>query len=271
MAVPSPLAVRMKRYEAETGVVLPDKTWAVIRLDGKSFHSYTRYLNKPFDHVFMMDMNLLMLKLCSKIEGAVFGYTQSDEISIVVNNLKGVNQQLWFGGKVQKIVSVAASYAGAIWHSLRGSEDNFAVFDARVFALPSEQEVKNYLLWRQMDAQRNAIFLAANSVFSHQELLGKSFSEKRKMLAREGLSWENDYSDREKFGAVAVKVAYPSEVEYTHKQTGEVGRAEVERTSWVIKEAAHSMDFSSPTFRFLLPGEPLCQMSEILSSEPTPA
>ena len=264
MTVPSPLATRMKVYESATGAVLPDNSWAVLRLDGKAFHTYTRDLDKPFDQLFMLDMGLLMNYLCSNISGAVFGYTQSDEISIIMHDLSRPTHQHWFGGKVQKIVSVAASYAGAYWNWLRESPE-LAVFDARVFTLPSSGEVKNYLLWRQLDSMRNAMFLAANAVYSHKELLGKSYSEKRAMLKDAGVSWDDDYSDREKLGTIAGKIAYSEEVKYTHKQTGEQGLVLAERSAWVNKAATSFKDFSSPIFRFLQPEEQLCQMSEFLS------
>jgi len=264
MTIPSPLAVRMKSYEAATGAILPSNSWAVLRLDGKAFHTYTRNLDKPFDRQLMLDMDLLMNYLCSNISGAVFGYTQSDEISIIMHDLSRPTHQHWFAGKTQKIVSVAASYAGAYWNRLR-ADSEISVFDARVFTVPSTMEVRNYLLWRQMDALRNAIFLAANSVYSHKELLGKTFSDKRRMLKEAGLSWEDDYSDRETLGAISGKVAYSEDVEYTHKQTGEQEVALAERMTWVARPTVSFKDFSAPVFSFLNPEEPQCQMSEFLS------
>lgn len=273
MTIVSPLAARMKAYEAQTGAMLPRKTWAVVRLDGKAFHTYTKDLDKPFDRRFMLDMADLTNFMCRKIQGAVFGYTQSDEISIVLTDLQSQANELWFGGKVQKIVSVAAGYASAYWNQLREDYNtDLAVFDARVFTLPLVEEVKNYLVWRQADAQRNAIFLAANSVYSHKELYGKSFSQKRQMLLDAGLSWEEDFTDREKLGESVVRVVYPTPVKYTHKQTGKVEQVIADRTTWTSRcDVEFRSNLYSPFFNFLKPEEPLWQMSEFLSWEPTQA
>jgi tRNA(His) guanylyltransferase len=266
----SPLAIRMKSYEAATGTALPTKSWAVLRLDGKAFHSYSRNLDKPFDYKFMEDMTSLMSFLCRHVGGAVFGYTQSDEISIILHDLSSPQHQHWFGGKVQKIVSVAASYAGANWSVIRGDVENFGVFDARVFALPSMAEVKNYLLWRQQDSEKNAIFMAASEFYSHKELLGKSGKEKILMLADVGKSWQLDYSDRAKLGAISSKVAALEEVTYTRKDTEEEETTLALRQFWVSRSAIlFQQNFSSPIFRFLNPEEQPCKPSEFLSLEPT--
>lgn len=261
------LGDRMKAYEAATSTVLPDKCWAVIRLDGKAFHSYTRNLDKPFSKSLHTDMDLLMKFLCTQIEGAVFAYTQSDEISIILHNLSSPNQQLWFDGKVQKIVSVTASYAGACWAKLRRDGDNYGVFDARVFALPCVEEVINYLLWRQRDCEKNAVFMAASEYFSHKELTGKTAQQKISMLENLGEIWLTDYTDRQRWGAVCGKVAQEGTVFYTRKDTGEQLTTKALRTFWVSRSAPYFSEtaIDSPVFSFLRPLEQLCQPQEFLS------
>lgn len=260
MAQHSPLGMRMKSYEATTDMRLPAKSWAVLRLDGKAFHSYTRDLVRPFDQLFMQDMTLTMKYLCESVGNAVFGYTQSDEISILIHDLARENHQLWFGGKIQKIVSVAASMAGAYFNASRSADvDNLAVFDARVFALPNVAEVKAYLLWRQMDAERNALFMAASEFYSHKELLGKTKQEKISMLQEVGQDWTDSYSHREKFGAMCRKVASVQPVSYTRKDTGETLTTEAERSFWIVNQAVpFKAHWDSPGFSFLNPEEPIC-------------
>lgn len=268
----SSIGARMKSYESMTSLQLPSKTWAVLRLDGKAFHSYTRDLQRPFDKLFLVDMTNLMTFLARKIGGAVFGYTQSDEISIIFHDLGSPQQELWFGGKVQKIVSVAASYAGAQWSVLRNDVDNFGVFDARVFPLPSVEEVKNYLLWRQQDSLRNALFMAASEFFTHKQLLGKKFSEKISMLESLGIDWREEYPARARLGAIAGRVANEEEVTYTRKDTGEEMSTLAARSFWVSRAAVPFKDsFQTSIFTFLNPKEPPCQPHEFLSSELTPA
>jgi tRNA(His) guanylyltransferase len=271
MAPYSPLSARMKAYEAATGPALPSKSWAVLRLDGKSFHTYTKDLQRPFDFKFMEDMLDLTTFLSRKVGGAVFSYTQSDEISIIFHDLGSPQHQHWFAGKVQKIVSVAASYAGAYWSFLRGEVDNFGVFDARVFALPSAVEVKNYLLWRQQDAMRNSLFMAASEFYSHTALLGRSGPEKVSMLAEAGKDWAKDYSPRAQLGGMAGRVASLEEVSYTRKDTGAEESTLAARSFWVARSAVNFREnFHTPVFSFLNPEESLCSPHEFLSLEPMP-
>lgn len=257
----------MKAYEASTGIRLPLKSWTVLRLDGKAFHTFTKDLAKPFDANLMADMSLTMKYLCANVEGAVFGYTQSDEISIIMHDFGGEARQQWFGGKVQKMVSVSASIAGAFFNAARQSDiSKLAFFDARVFALPNVEEVKNYLLWRQMDAERNALFMAASEYYTHKKLLNKSKSEKISMLAEAGREWDKGYSNREKFGGMCRKVASMQPVSYTRKDTGEQLSTEALRSWWIatcVVPFKHSWD--EPGFNFLRPEEPSCHPNEFLS------
>ena len=232
------LAVQMKNYEWQIDPTLPRKTWAVIRLDGKAFHTYTKKLDRPFDRKFLSDMASTMTYLCENIDGAQFGYTQSDEISIVLSDLATENTQMWFGGSVQKIVSVSASLAGAVFNRLRTEVVDLAAFDARVFALPSVTEVYRYLRWRQGDARRNGLFMAASQFYSHKELHGRNAQEKVCMLEQAGSPWES-YPDRVKFGAQCEKVYSEEKVTYTRRDTGEAETVMAVRGRWNTKASGN--------------------------------
>jgi len=246
------LGERMKQYERETGSVLPPNSWSVLRLDGKAFHTYTKNLEKPYDIALMGAMVGVMKFLCENISSAVFGYTQSDEISIILTDTQSERTQLWFGGKVQKIVSVAAGYASAKFNKFRPEQD-LAVFDARVFTLPSQPEVVNYLCWRQMDCMRNALFLAASEYYSHKELHGKTRDEKISMLAEAGREWPSRYPKTFTLGVQCKKVYKPETVSYTRKDTGATDQTNVLRAHWEVTPATEYQ------------GVQLC---ELLSSEP---
>ncbi len=202
------LGDRMKDYESISKTRLPRRSWWVIRLDGKAFHTWTKGREKPFDIGLNAVMDLTMGALAEQIEGAVFGYTQSDEISILVKP-GGRDTQPWFDGQVQKIVSVSASIATGTFnlkwepvsHAPMGYDRGLAYFDARVFALPSAGEVSNYLKWRQQDCTRNSVSMAAQAHFSHKELQGlKRDAMIVKLDEEKGVFWY-DYPDRFKFGA----------------------------------------------------------------------
>lgn len=192
------LGDRMKhQYENRFRNFLPRRTFTIIRVDGKSFHTYTKGLNRPFDKRFMDDMWQTMKYLCENIQGAKFGYTQSDEISILATDFDKETTDSWFDGNIQKIVSVSASMAAA-WFTLR--RDRIALFDSRVFIIPDPTEVQNYFIWRQKDATRNSIQSVAQSIYSHKELHGKSQDELQELIFKKGINW-NDYTVPEKRGA----------------------------------------------------------------------
>ena len=171
---------KFKEAERALDNRVPAGGFIVIRLDGKAFHTFTKSFEKPFDQRITDAMNAATEALCLFSDIPVdFAYTQSDEISLVLDNRKA---QTWMGGRVQKIVSVAASYT-TIYFSRGLSEDRIATFDARVMHLDTEQDVYSYLLWRKRDANRNALSALAQAHFSHKELQGKGKNELFEMVA----------------------------------------------------------------------------------------
>lgn len=204
---------RMKGYENKARIYLEPKTPVIIRIDGKAFHTFTRGFQKPFDEIFMEAMRETMKYLCENIQGCVFGYTQSDEITLVLIDYQNENSVSWFNYNIQKCSSVAASMATMKFNtefkslaimepfrdqSERGIKINDArlkaikkgaMFDARAFNMP-KNEVANCILWRQADAARNSTLMVGLHMFSQKEILGKSCSEIREMLiAEKGIDW----------------------------------------------------------------------------------
>ena len=105
------LGNRMKEYESVSRHFLTRRIPAIIRLDGKAFHTFTRGMKKPFDRIMMTTMQETMKFLCENIQGCVFGYTQSDEITLVLTDYATIATDGWFGYNIQKMVSVSASMA----------------------------------------------------------------------------------------------------------------------------------------------------------------
>lgn len=170
------LGDRMKQYEAVSKSHLMAKTPAIIRIDGKAFHTWTRGLDRPFDQKFYAAMAQTASNLVDSIQGAVLGYGQSDEISILlVDASENNDREAWFKGSVQKIASVAASYATGYFNSFvdhLGMEGRkTAFFDARVFTLPPH-EVCNYFIWRQQDCIRNSIQSTGQTHLGHKKCQG---------------------------------------------------------------------------------------------------
>ena len=260
------LGDRMKRYENISRNYLTRRIPVIIRLDGKAFHTFTKGMRKPFDRVLMAAMQDTMKYLCENIQGCVFGYTQSDEITLVLTDYKTLTTDAWFGYNIQKVVSVAASMATmafnkffenyvAEWtkvtfptnylgHSLREANTDFfadlrlkekyysaisrgALFDTRVFSIPKE-EVCNCLIWRQQDATRNSIEAVGQAYFSHKELDRKSCNMIQEMLWQEkGINW-NDFPTDCKSGSACYRKATTSTIVKDGKEIS------FERNGWVV-------------------------------------
>lgn len=204
------LGDRMKaNYEDRTRIKLPRRTNTIIRLDGKSFHTLTKGCQKPYDSFLMDAMDYAAIECCKEIQGAKLAFVQSDEISILLTDYDDIKTDAWFDGNVQKIVSVAASIVTCAFNIIRISGasvyKDLAKFDARAFTIPDPQEVVNYFVWRQQDATRNSISMAAQSMFSHKELNNKSCEEQQEMMFQKGVNW-NDYPNGFKRGRAIKKV-----------------------------------------------------------------
>ena len=112
MPVNDDLGRRMKEYyEQIPKIKLMRRMPVIIRIDGRSFHSFTKNFVRPFDDVLIKSMQETMKHLCENIQGCVLGYQQSDEISLVLVDYKSLNSSAFFDYEVQKICSITASMA----------------------------------------------------------------------------------------------------------------------------------------------------------------
>jgi tRNA(His) guanylyltransferase len=211
------LGDRMKRYEAATG---PSSRAAPTRSSGSTAapSTPTSAARPPFDEVFMADMDAVAEALCHEITGSVFAYTQSDEISVLVTDFATETTEPWFGGVTAKQLSISASLATAVLNERRPGKR--ALFDSRVFTLSDPVEVANYFLWRQRDAVRNSISMAAQAHFSHRRLHGVSTGGMQELL------WSETRHELERLPATAASAAAcpvrrtgERPVEYVDKRT----------------------------------------------------
>ncbi len=214
----SGLGDRMKKqYEAATRLFLPRRTYTIIRVDGRAFHTLLSGVEKPFDSHFIYLMDKVTVALV-KETGAEFGYVQSDEVSVLLTDFATIGTEAWFGSVVQKMASVAAGVATAefnfhlrdtIANGFRVSAESRPVFDGRVFTIPDPVEVANYFIWRQRDCVRNSISMTAQAYFSPRQLHGKNGEEMQEMLWREeSVNW-SEYSDGIKRGRVCERQIIP--------------------------------------------------------------
>ena len=224
MPVHDDLGKRMKEfYEQVPKTRLVRRMPVAIRIDGKAFHSFTKGFERPFDDVLIKSMQETTKYLCENIQGCVLGYTQSDEITLILVDYKNLESSAWFDYEVQKVCSISASMATMAFNkffkkamtewwnttvdlleSVNPAKDieyqeadkllttyanalnKGAMFDARCFNIPKE-EVTNLIYWRQLDATRNSIQMVGQANFSHKELHGKSCNMIQDMLDRKSV------------------------------------------------------------------------------------
>lgn len=216
-----PFGDRIKALEMEyAGALLDENTPFCVRIDGKAFHTYTKGLQRPYDERLsnaMVDtMNFLLEK-----SNAQLGYTQSDEISLVYFKT-APHQQNFFGSRVQKLTSVLASMATArfnwkVQSTIPEKAEDFAFFDARVWSVPSLKEAADVMVWRQDDAIKNAVSMAAHAYYDHKYLHGKSSREKIELLKEKGIEW-NEFPEFFKSGTYAMKKHVSVEMSEEMKQ-----------------------------------------------------
>lgn len=236
MAFHDSLGDRMKGYEAVSKTALMKRTPVCLRLDGKAFHTFARGFQKPFDTILANSMQATMIALCESIQGAVLGYTQSDEITLILEDYHDVNICPWFDNEVQKMCSVAASIATLEFNkafncfayewehrldviskinakddatiklrdTYRRASEKGAMFDCRAFNVPVN-DCANVIVWRQKDAERNSVQMVGQANFSHKQLQGKTCNQIQEMLFSEkGINWNNTPT-KFKRGSCAIK------------------------------------------------------------------
>jgi tRNA(His) 5'-end guanylyltransferase len=204
------LGDRMKKIEMiEAGRILIPQLPIMARLDGRSFSSFTKGLKRPFDER-LTDLMIATTKFLVEETGATVALVQSDEISLCIWN-DNYDTEVIFNGRFQKLTSVFASLATYFFNKelpkyIPEKANKMALFDCRVWNVPNLDEATNCFLWRELDATKNAISMAAQSQFSHKELQGKHGNEMQEMLFQQrGINF-NDYPSKFKRGSFIKKV-----------------------------------------------------------------
>lgn len=226
--------------------------------DGRAFHTFTKGFKRPYDEIFHNTMNNTMKYLCEHIQGCKLGYTQSDEITLLLTDYDTITTDAWFGYGMQKVCSVAASMVTLAFNKFLAQEyekeinhwvseceytsenDEYmqaiyektvdgALFDARCFSIPKD-EVVNCFIWRQQDATRNAIQMLGQCNFSHKELHGKSCNDIQDMLmTQKGINF-NDMPTEFKMGVCCYRET--KEATCINKKTKE--EIPCVRSEWVL-------------------------------------
>ena len=204
---------RMKTYENSYRFTLPRRMPVILRIDGCHFHTFTKGMDKPFDDKLIEAFWETCKFLGENIMGAKLIYHQSDEISILITNYDTIQTDSWFSNNLQKMASVSASMAAAKFNEvIRKSypDKELAFFDSRAWVIPQD-EVNNYFTWRQQDASKNSISMAAFANFAHKDLHGLSGNQlQEKLFSEKGINWDK-FPTWKKRGACIIKKEYLKE------------------------------------------------------------
>lgn len=189
----------------------------IIRLDGNNFHNWTKGLERPFDKN-LVDLMTETTKFLVKETNAVVGYTQSDEITLILYSDDRTNS-IYNDGKKQKILSKLTGKCVTFFNEERPkylpNHNKIANFDCRIYQTPTLHDATIQLLWRENDATKNSISMLAQSLFSHDQLQGLSGNEMQdKMMLEKGFNW-NDLDSRLKRGTYIkrIKTTKPFSIE----------------------------------------------------------
>ena len=185
---------KMRVFEQSLDQAVLPKIYMAARIDGRNFTRLTKKLcqfEAPFDERFRDHMISTVKHLMECGFRVVYGFTQSDEISLLFHYDEDT-----FGRKVRKYDSILAGEASAAFtHSLK----RVAVFDCRIIPLPTLELVQDYFLWRQEDAHRNGLnahcywLLRRNGLSSAEatvQLEGKSIAYKNELLFQQGINFD---------------------------------------------------------------------------------
>lgn len=216
----------MKALEGSLEIAIPPTTAFIIRIDGASFHTFLKGVDKPFDARVTLAMTKTTVDLVRRFSCST-GFAQSDEISLVfpnpdhitckdnatpLNPAKKKAKQLEghvFNGRVQKLCSTAAGYASARFNSyiseplqwagadpdlIKRMVSNEAYFDGRVVPFTDKNDLANCILWRSnYDGFRNAVLQISATRYGHRCIHKQSCENLVQMLNNDGIEIFTDY------------------------------------------------------------------------------
>lgn len=196
---------RMKALEREyTDRRIPNDEVLCVRIDGKRFSKFTKACKKPFDKKFS-DAMIKTTKRLVEETNATFGYTQSDEITLIFS-LTGNQAEHIFGGKVSKVNSILASMASAFFNAEFTHPTKLAYFDCRAWGVPDIGEASNVVLWRVQDCRKNSVSAAYRWIANKKKTPNQTIM-KQYLLDSCFYSWDEEES-KWKYGTGVIRQPY---------------------------------------------------------------
>lgn len=185
--------LKQLEYTTSTDRVIPSNHFIYARVDGRSFHSWTKIMGFKYpSNTLNLAMNTATLGVFEDLE-ADFGYVQSDEASFGWLPGKRTESQHLFGGKHYKLNSIIPSlftyyFTGSLYTMSMGCYP--VSFDCRLVDTDDAAVFQKLFYWRYLDAKRNGVNAFAQTIFSHKALQGKKLVDVQRMIADAGYTEE---------------------------------------------------------------------------------
>lgn len=197
--------------ENEFRVYIPADRHIVVRLDGRGFSKFTKKFTKPFDRHFS-DAMISATKFVSEKFGALVSYTQSDEITVVIEGDKNGHN---FAGRTDKLLSLMASTVTVKFYQQLSKHYDIdeapPTFDARIMAFTDLEDALSAVVNRLIDCRKNSVGMFSHHHFGHKANMNKTTNDKIKMITENGLVWE-DIDNHYKYGTLVKKETYTVDV-----------------------------------------------------------
>ncbi|XP_063838644.1 probable tRNA(His) guanylyltransferase [Ostrinia nubilalis] len=170
----------VKTFEVDD-TLLPN-TWIVIRIDGKCFHKFSddHNFSKPNDLRGLNLMNYAAFTVFREFNDLLLAFGQSDEYSFVFKK----HSTLYKRRASKLLTTVNSKFSSSYvfyWNKFFGEQKLKypPTFDGRVILYPSDENLVDYMKWRQADVHINNLY---NTTFWNLVLQGNltpSQAEKR--------------------------------------------------------------------------------------------
>lgn len=250
------LSERCKWYENQMYSSLARKDQPLLaRLDGRAFHTFTKGMNRPYDERLSKCMIETAKGIVEEFHPTL-AYTQSDEITLMwYLSEEFPSAEYPFNGRLQKLVSVLAGYASSTF-TLQMKEhfpnkQAIPCFDCRIWSVPTKDDVVDNFSWRNWDARKNSVTMAASSVYSHRELLNKNTKTKLEMLSAKGIDWRS-YPNFFRCGTFLARKKY--KVVLSEEEYNKIPKKHRPETKEVIRSKVVEVTIDSITWETLVNG-----------------
>lgn len=212
----------LKELENSVETIIPDDYYMIARLDGNNFHNFTKGMLRPFDPTLRESMADVTRLLMTQFQ-ATYGFTQSDEISLIWKPRKMRNRDEWAehprSGRILKLSTLMSSYCTLEFYKLihhYGNMNQYNGFDCRMYG-GDEVVALDSLRFRFIDAASNAYQSVAQFLWSPKRLHKMSVQDIKQAIKDENIDVWQAYGNEAMLGVFFAReeVVTPSETNFT--------------------------------------------------------